>query len=212
MKTDNVSTAYQLLREAEDKISSARQILGQMRGDAPIKTSAPSVGVTANIIEGVFDGQSMLGSDKKMYPVPANYASKSKLVEGDTLKLSIIEDGSFVYKQIAPVERRHVRGELKQDARGEYCVNCDKVTYRVLLASVTYFKGVPGDEVTLVLPKSGDVTWGAVDNIVKITADGRYLATAQAETSSAAKPEPDVTEYDASQDQSIPVAQSDDDQ
>jgi len=27
------------------------------------------------VIEGVFDGQNMVGSDGKTYPVPANYAS-----------------------------------------------------------------------------------------------------------------------------------------
>jgi hypothetical protein len=41
------------------------------------------------IIEGVFDGQDMIGADKKTYPVPANYASKSKIVEGSKLKCTI---------------------------------------------------------------------------------------------------------------------------
>ena len=47
-------------------------------------------------MEGVFDGQNMMGPDGKKYPVPANYASKSKLVEGDVLKLTISDDGSFI--------------------------------------------------------------------------------------------------------------------
>ena len=37
------------------------------------------------ILEGVFDGQNMVGSDGRQYIVPPNYASKSKLVEGDIL-------------------------------------------------------------------------------------------------------------------------------
>ena len=57
------------------------------------------------VIEGVFDGQNMVGSDGKTYPVPANYASKSKLVQGDILKLTIAEDGAFLYKQIGPIPR-----------------------------------------------------------------------------------------------------------
>jgi len=32
------------------------------------------------VIEGVYDGLYMLGSDEKKYPVPLNYASKSKLI------------------------------------------------------------------------------------------------------------------------------------
>ena len=41
------------------------------------------------VIEGVFDGENMIGPDGKQYSVPANYASKSKLVEGDILKMKI---------------------------------------------------------------------------------------------------------------------------
>ncbi|MBU4432193.1 hypothetical protein KKD60_02860, partial [Patescibacteria group bacterium] len=37
------------------------------------------------IVEGVFDGENMIGPDGKQYSIPANYASKSKLVEGDIL-------------------------------------------------------------------------------------------------------------------------------
>jgi len=58
------------------------------------------------IIEGVFDGQNMVGSDGRQYIVPPNYASKSKLVEGDILKLTIQPNGSFIYKQIGPIERQ----------------------------------------------------------------------------------------------------------
>ena len=54
----------------------------------------------------------MIGPDGKNYPVPANYASKSKLVEGDILKLTIGESGKFMYKQIGPVERKTVIGTL----------------------------------------------------------------------------------------------------
>ena len=41
------------------------------------------------VVEGVFNGQNMIGGDGEEYPIPANYSSKSKLVEGDILKLTI---------------------------------------------------------------------------------------------------------------------------
>ena len=69
--------------------------------------------IEGKVIEGAFDGQNMIGPEGKIYPVPANYASKSKLVEGDTLKLTIVDDGSFIYKQIGPVERKKLIGSLK---------------------------------------------------------------------------------------------------
>ena len=85
-----------LLTEAETNRSAATELLTSMLGDGDIITT-PSSTVTdspeGKIIEGVFDGQIMIGPDGKNYPVPANYASKSKLGEGDILKLTIGDNG-----------------------------------------------------------------------------------------------------------------------
>ncbi|MBI5222395.1 MAG: hypothetical protein HY980_02770 [Candidatus Magasanikbacteria bacterium] len=120
------------------------------------------------IIEGVFNGEKMVGEDGQEYAVPVNYASKSKLVEGDIMKLTITRNGSFIYKQIGPVERKRLTGELVKDADIEqYSVLADGKTRKVLTASITFFKGDPGDEVVLMVPKDGDSAWGAVENIIK---------------------------------------------
>jgi hypothetical protein len=119
------------------------------------------------VIEGVFDGENMIGPDGKEYAVPANYASKSKLVEGDMLKLTITDRGTFVYKQTKPVERKRVIGKLEKDANGNYLVKAEHKKFRALTASITYYKGVPGDKVVLLLPIAGDSAWGAVDNVIK---------------------------------------------
>ncbi len=118
------------------------------------------------IIEGVFDGESMIGPDGKQYSVPSNYASKSKLVEGDIMKLTITSDGTFVYKQIGPIDRKRIIGILNKTSDGNYTVEAEGRIWRVLNASVTYFKGNIGDEVVLLVPKIGDSKWGAVENIV----------------------------------------------
>ncbi len=131
------------------------------------KAKVLSVSAAGRVIEGVFDGQNMLGPDGKKYPVPANYASKSKLIEGDVLKLTIADDGSFIYKQIGPVERVKKIGVLTQMENGEYRVVTDGKAYKVLLASLTYFKSEPGDDVTVVVPKDQDVEWAAVENVIK---------------------------------------------
>ena len=89
------------------------------------------------VVEGAFDGQIMFGTDGKQYPVPANYASKSKLVEGDHLKLTITPEGSFIYKQIGPIERKHALGVIGQDENGNYYVIAEGKPYKVLLASIT---------------------------------------------------------------------------
>ncbi|MBI3983731.1 hypothetical protein HY346_00330, partial [Candidatus Microgenomates bacterium] len=95
-------------------------------------------------------------------PVPANYASKSKLVQGDILKLTIADDGTFIYKQIGPVPRKKVIGNLSQK-NGHYYVDVEGKEYRVLLASVTYFKVQPNDQVTVVVPEDDSSEWAAIE-------------------------------------------------
>lgn len=121
--------------------------------------------VDGKIMEGVFDGQNMVDADGNTYPVPANYASKSKLVEGDGMKLTITDEGKFIYKQIAPVERQTVRGVLIQED-GQYKILADGKTYRVLLASVTFYRAEVGDQVVILLPKEQEAHWGAVDAVI----------------------------------------------
>ena len=120
------------------------------------------------VVEGIFNGQIMIGPDGKQYSVPANYASKSKLVEGDILKLTIDRSGAFIFKQISPVERGRVVGRLVRDNNlGEFVVLAGDKIYRILMASITYFKGEEGDEVVILVPKDHDSTWAAVENIIK---------------------------------------------
>ena len=128
------------------------------------------------IIEGVFNGKLMIGPDGKEYSVPANYASKSKLVEGDILKLTINNNGAFIFKQIAPVERDRLIGHLvKNNKSGEFVVLAGDKIYNVLLASITYFKGEESDEVVILVPKDGSSNWAAIENIIKNKSTSNYL-------------------------------------
>lgn len=120
----------------------------------------------SNVVEGLFDGQHMVGPDGKQYNVAANYASKSKLVEGDHMKLTIAPDGTFIYKQIGPVERKHLSGKLHRDGTGYVMVGENNRTYKLLLASVTYFKGKVGDTVVAFVPVHEQSAWAAVEHII----------------------------------------------
>lgn len=152
-----------LIQEAETNLGAATELLISLLGDDDRVTQIPTEEVGGKIIEGVFDGQNMVGSDSKTYPVPANYASKSKLVQGDILKLTIADDGAFMYKQIGPVPRKQVVGVLKLE-KGHYFVDVAGKDYRVLLASVTYFKAKPGDQVSVNLPEDdATVEWAAIE-------------------------------------------------
>lgn len=174
---DPIAVVRQLLAEAKGSIQSAEQVLDDAAGTPgkrinitaqARKAGSVSVDGDSRIIEGIFDGQHMVGPDGKQYSVPANYASKSKLVEGDKLKLTITPDGAFIYKQIGPIDRVRVVGKLVRDEQtDEYQVVAAGITYRVLLASITYFKGDSGDDVVILLPKDQTARYAAVENIIK---------------------------------------------
>ncbi|MFO0920443.1 MAG: hypothetical protein U0451_02110 [Candidatus Saccharimonadales bacterium] len=153
-----------LIQEAETSLAAAKELLLSLVGeDNTVNTANLKDEVLGKVIEGVFDGQNMVGSDGKTYPVPANYASKSKLVQGDILKLTIADDGAFMYKQIGPIPRKQIVGLLKQE-NGHYFVEVGSRNYRVLLASVTYFKAKPGDQVSVNVPEDdSQAEWAALE-------------------------------------------------
>jgi len=109
----------------------------------------------------------MVGEDGKQYPVPSNYASKSKLVENDMLKLTITPNGNFIYKQVGPVERKYLIGIVEKDERGNFVINSEGKKYKTLLAAATYFKVEAGDEVTLVIPRDKEPVWCAIENVLR---------------------------------------------
>ncbi len=161
-----VKRLHALIQEAETNLAAAKELLISIVGDDGSIISPKSASheeVSGKVVEGIFDGQKMAGPDGKEYPVPANYASKSKLVEGDMLKLTIADDGTFIYKQIGPVERIQVIGTLVQHD-GAYYVEANGKEYRILLASVTYFRINVGDQVTIIVPADNpDAVWAAVE-------------------------------------------------
>lgn len=176
---ERVRVAVRALRHMREQLSGIIDSLEGSLGvlhDEPVWTKPSSLyggshaDTSANdrIVEGVFDGERMTGTDGMRYVVPPNYASKSKLVEGDVMKLTIKDDGAFIYKQIRPAERERVTGTLASDDRGNFVVLLpDGRTVRVLTASITYFKGNVGDEVVGFIPKVHTANWMAVEHILK---------------------------------------------
>lgn len=175
-----IALAKQMLDTAKKSIKSAETILDDLvsisgvdedpQADyirsqiGELQTYTESEG--DNVVEGIFDGERMISEDGQSYPVPANYASKSKLVVGDALKLTITETGNYLYKQIGPVERRRLVGVLvKED--GKYFAMTDGKLYQLLLAAVTYTRAQIGDKLAVLVPEdSEDVAWAALDHIL----------------------------------------------
>jgi hypothetical protein len=165
-----LKTLKKLIESAETNLAGAKELLTSLIGSDSVVTQAEAkvaatTGSTGRVVEGAFDGQHMTGPDGKSYPVPANYASKSKLVQGDLLKLIIGDDGTFIYKQIGPVERKKLIGTLGLKD-GAYYAEARGHEYHVLFASVTYFKAQPSDQVTIVIPEAGDADWAAIEAVI----------------------------------------------
>lgn len=161
----NVDKAIDMLSKGDDEEGIDSEAL--MDSLARLQTMSSETGEGGRVVEGVFDGQNMIGPDGKQYGIPPNYASKSKLVEGDILKLTINGNGSFVYKQIGPVERNRLIGVLGKNDAGEFVAYVDNKKWKLITASVTYFKGGEGDEVVILVPQDRPSKWAAVDNVIR---------------------------------------------
>ncbi len=61
-----------IIVDAETNLAAARELLSSLLGDEPEVIASVKEEQSGKIIEGVFDGQNMVGSDAKTYPVPAN--------------------------------------------------------------------------------------------------------------------------------------------
>lgn len=166
MSQESVEIGEDLITDIEDlKMSSAGlySALGseaRARGELGEETGA-------RIIEGVFNGEEMIAEDGHKYDVPPNYASKSKLVEGDILKLTIAKNGGFTFKQIGPVDRDRIVAALAVDQEGNYYATQGDDQWKLLPASVSYYKGEIGSEVIILVPKGSKSAWAAVENIMK---------------------------------------------
>jgi len=169
--TSKLAVALEMLESAQASIRSAKAVLSELAGVSPLSADSarqlgmPETTQQGKIIEGVFDGQNMIGPDKRTYPVPANYASKSKLVQGDILKLTITENGSFIYKQIGPIPRQVVPGTIAFED-GLYKIIAEGKVYRVLMASITFYKAEVGQRVSILLPEGLEAEWATIDNML----------------------------------------------
>jgi len=161
---ESLGRVIELLNTEDELTAVVDGLATSMSGVNDILNDASS----GSILEGVFDGEKMISQDGKVFQVPPNYASKSKLIEGDILKLTITSRGTHLYKQISPVDRKRVVGTLSIDeTSGSYYVMTESLAYKVIPASVTFYKGEIGDEVILLVPKDGTSAWAAIENIIK---------------------------------------------
>jgi len=119
------------------------------------------------VVEWVYDGYFMVGSDKKKYPVPMNYSSKTKLIPGDVLKLRIMSDGKLIYKLIWQANRTFVRATLSKSDENKFtAVSDDGEIYFLNQAAVTYFKGKTWDELSIIINADWLGNFAAIEALI----------------------------------------------
>lgn len=185
-KQDQLATLEELLSNIETEIKRARLMLGQLQGktDQELTESAEQStkqyektsewllsydeGADVKVVEWVYDGYFMIGADKKKYPVPMNYSSKSKLIPGDVLKLRVMSDGKLIYKLIWQADRKFIKATLsKADETGKFTALSDEGTvYFLNQAAVTYFKGNTGDELSIIVNADGIGNFAAIEALI----------------------------------------------
>lgn len=163
----------QALSAAEASIGLAKQLLSAQSGFPLANTprdegrrrfNQPSSRDLPGII-GTFDGENMVVADGKNFPVPTNYAGKSKLVYGDTLKRIENADGTHLFKQIEKVERVKVDGKLSKKG-DQWVAETKDAVYKVLNSNVSFLGGQIGDETVVLVPaKDQKAPWAAIDAI-----------------------------------------------
>ena len=108
----NIDRVKQALSAAESSLRIAKQLLNEVEGAGEKQNKSVLPGTI-----GTYDGENMVTESGEKHPVPANYASKSMLVVGDTLKL-VDEKGNKRFKQIEHVKRLKTEGVLtKKDGK-----------------------------------------------------------------------------------------------
>ncbi len=166
MNSKNIDLIKQALVSAESSIKLAKQLLTDLE-TGKIETAVPqNKEQNKNLpgLTGSFDGENMVTTTGETFPVPANYASKSMLVVGDTLKL--VEEGKEKrFKQIEHVKRFRTNGILtKKD--GKWKAITPEGTYKVLPVTVEHLGGDVGSEVVLHLPANNlTVSYAAIESL-----------------------------------------------
>ncbi len=155
-----IQNIHQALSAAVSSINLAKKLLNDLEADTKVDTRE----IPGEF--GVFDGHFMVTEEGEKYQVPENYASKSELVYGDTLK-KIERDGKNYFKQVERVKRQEIKGVLaKKD--GEWHLIDPHGSFEVLPAAVSYYDAKEGDEAVGIIPQDNPrVPFAALKSVIK---------------------------------------------
>lgn len=173
MDEQKIKALRDLIHSAQNSIHSAKKILNSLLWEEGEEDEF-NMDITwlmnysswdDRIVEWVFTGESMLGSDGNIYPVPQNYASKSLLVQWSKLKALINPNGKIVYKIIGEIPFESKVGIITKNGE-KYQITTDSKTYSVLLAAITFHHCNVGDTVSIRIPEWKDATYAVIETVI----------------------------------------------
>lgn len=157
-RIDNI---YSMLESASKNLEKAKEMLRSLDLDSKKELYKEMPGLV-----GKFDGTNMVADDGQKYEVPANYAAKSRIVYGDTLK-QIKEDDKFVYKQIEKVDRKKVEGILTKK-EGKWYIISDSGTFKISDTAAEFQQAELNDEAMAFIPSEDlNAPFAALDKVRK---------------------------------------------
>ncbi len=171
MDEQKIKALRDLIHSAQNSIHSAKKILNALLWDDEDDLWLDTSGLMNytswddRVVEWVFTGESMLGSDGNMYPVPQNYASKSLLVQWSKLKALIHPNGKIVYKIIWEIPFETLVGIITKNGE-KYQIVTDTKAYSVLLAAITFHHCSVGDTVSIRIPEGKDATYAVIETVI----------------------------------------------
>jgi len=185
MSNKKLSHILSIIEIAENNLKSAKSLLIQnmseekkLSGDGQVSRKSKIVNPEENqaleVIEGYFDGESMVGDNGQIYPVPQNYASKTQLIIGDRMKSILTADSKRIFKLIQPAERERAVGTFAIEGEDYVClVDNLPQPVKILKASATFaMKNLglqPGREIAIIIPKKSTPTYGAFSSVISIS-------------------------------------------
>lgn len=173
-QNESLVSLLHMLNKLENDVVKAKALVQKMFGENWSAYEAVPTSVVSSVdedgvqvVEGKFDGTFMIGNDGKMYPVPMNYASKTKLIPGDMLKLRIMEDGKLIYKVIGPAARKFLKAKLTKTEEGKFiALTEENKTFALNQAAVTFFKWNVGNEITIIINGGEDYAFAAIEAVI----------------------------------------------
>ncbi|MEX1061626.1 MAG: hypothetical protein WEC39_00750 [Patescibacteria group bacterium] len=136
----------QLLRQALSAASTSLKLANQLLNDVEHQGGAASMPG----LVGKYDGRFMVTEAGKKYPVPDNYAAKTQLIYGDTLKMVEGPLGRQ-FKLLEKLTRVEEEAQLGQKD-GMFVALGKTASYELLQGAVRYWGGQEGDKIKVFLP------------------------------------------------------------